>query len=122
MFGSHGPSAGLALSGVARLASASSVRMPSTSAAPAPAETTTNSRRSRTGFFILRLLRGAMDRAADADVRGAAADGAVHRRIDVVIRWMGLFGQQHRRRHELARLAVSALRRLLGDPRRLQAL
>src|ERR1043166_10078469 len=118
MFGSHGPSAVPPHSCPGSLTVASRARTPSTSPAPTPAETTTNCRRSRIGFFISCLLGGAMDRAAGAQIRGAAADVAVPRVVVVVVGRVALVGQKRRRRDELARLAVSALRHLLGDPPR----
>ena len=61
-----------------------------------------------------------MDRLADAVVGAAAANVACQRRIDVRVRGIFVFGEQRRRRHDLPRLAVAALRHFFGDPRFLQ--
>src|SRR5213082_2907358 len=63
-----------------------------------------------------RSLGGAMDGGADTLIGAAAADVG-HRRIDVGVRWMRLLGEQRRRGHDLARLAVAALRHVFRDPR-----
>src|ERR1700759_3205497 len=77
----------------------------------------TNWRRvCRIGLFISPLPGGAMDGTADADVSPAAADIARHRRIDVGIAGIGREGQQRRGRHDLAGLAIAALRNVFGDP------
>src|SRR3954451_17280779 len=66
---------------------------------------------------LLRLrLRGELDRLADADISAAAADIAAHRIVDVRIGRMRFILQQCRRRHDLARLAISALRDLMLEP------
>src|SRR3954453_17369228 len=66
---------------------------------------------------LLRLRsRGELDRLADADISAAAADVAAHRIVDVRIGRMRFILQQCRRRHDLARLAVSALRDLMVEP------
>src|SRR5438034_2415666 len=74
-----------------------------------------NSRRSMSG-----LLRRALNRGDDAVIRAAAADVAVHVRDDLLARGLGIRREQLRRLHDLARLAVTALRHLLGDPGLLQ--
>ena len=61
-----------------------------------------------------------MDRASDALIGAAAADVAAHGVIDVRVGRMRVFAEQHSGRHDLARLAVSALRDILLDPRALQ--
>src|ERR1700730_19406589 len=50
-----------------------------------------------------------MDGSADADIGGTATDVAVHGAADVVVIRLGVAGQQRRRRHDLAGLAVAAL-------------
>src|SRR3954454_23539722 len=55
-------------------------------------------------------LSGAMHRFANSDVRAAAAEIAVHRGVDVAVRWFGLAREERAGRHDLARLAVAALR------------
>src|SRR5947209_3140580 len=74
-----------------------------------------NWRRSISG-----LLRRALDGGDDAVVCAAAADVAVHVADDLVARGILVAGEELRGLHDLPRLAVAALRHLLGDPRRLQ--
>src|SRR4029450_9742519 len=64
----------------------------------------------------LALPRGALDRAHDAWIGATTTDVAVHVGDDLLAR--GPFGlcQKLRRLHDLPRLAVAALRHLLGDP------
>src|SRR5436190_18526942 len=57
-----------------------------------------------------------MNRGADAAVGSAAANVAGHGVIDIRVRWLWIFRKQCRRAHDLARLAVAALRHVLGDP------
>src|SRR6267143_2063215 len=64
--------------------------------------------------------RRALDRGDDLVVGAAAAKIAVHVLHDLLSRRAFRPGKQRRRGHELARLAVAALRHLLGDPRLLQ--
>ena len=56
----------------------------------------------------------------DALIGAAAADVAVHGGVDFRVRRLWRLGQKRGRRHQLARLAVAALRHLLGDPCDLQ--
>src|SRR5262249_47821188 len=60
--------------------------------------------------------RRALDRAPDPLVGTAAADVAVHGGIDLGVGGVRRFCQQRRRRHDLSRLTVTALRNLLGGP------
>src|SRR6266540_5611738 len=62
-----------------------------------------------------------MDRGPDALVSPAATD-VRHRGIDLGISRLRFLAQQRRRRHDLSRLAVAALRHVLGDPRLLDAM
>ena len=62
-------------------------------------------------------LRGLLDRFANADIGAAAADVAGHRIVDVGVGRMRIACEQRRRRHDLARLAVAALRRPRGRAR-----
>ena len=57
---------------------------------------------------------------ADALIRPAAADIARHRVIDLGVGWIRIFAQQDGGGHDLPRLAVAALRHVLGDPGPLQ--
>src|SRR5437762_965572 len=52
----------------------------------------------------------------------AAADVAGHRGHDLLVGRVGALRQERRRLHDLARLAVAALRHLLGDPRLLEGM
>ena len=67
-----------------------------------------------------RHRRGLVNRLADAEVGAAAADVAVHRAIDVRVARLRRRRQQRRGRHDLARLAVAALRDVDLLPRDLQ--
>src|SRR5256886_11221560 len=60
-------------------------------------------------------LRGAVDGGADPLVRAAAAD-VRHRGVDLGIARIGGLREQRGGRHDLARLAVAALRHILRDP------
>ena len=62
----------------------------------------------------------AHDGFLDACIGHAAAEIAVHMRDDFVLGRVGIFRQQRGCLHDLAGLAVAALRDLLGDPRLLQ--
>ena len=64
---------------------------------------------------------GAHDRLLDARIGHAAAEIAVHMRDDFILGRIGILRQQRGRLHDLAGLAVAALRNLLGDPGLLQA-
>ena len=59
---------------------------------------------------------GALDGRTDARVGGAATDIAAHRHVDVVVGGNGDAGEQRGRGHDLARLAVAALRHVQLDP------
>src|SRR5207237_7885049 len=92
---------------------------PMTSPAPAAAVVSRNSRRetpeSREGALMSRSLRGPVDRRSDALI-GAATANVGHRGVDVGVRGVRLLGEQRRRGHDLARLAVAALRHVFRDP------
>jgi hypothetical protein len=57
-----------------------------------------------------------MDGFADALVSAAAADVAAHGRVDVCVSGIGFLGEERDGGHDLAGLAVAALRDVLGDP------
>src|SRR5687768_11595978 len=79
---------------------------------PARADTLRNSLRE-----VMRLLfLGAVDGGADARIGAAAAD-AGHRLVDVLVARMRVAPQQRHRSHDLAALAIAALRHLVIDPR-----
>src|SRR5471032_127524 len=63
-----------------------------------------------------------MDRGADAGVTGAAAHIAGHGAMNVGIRGLGLLAQKRRGIHDLARLAIAALRHVHIDPGLLQGM
>src|SRR5882672_8883931 len=63
----------------------------------------------------LRRFRRGVDRGADAGVSAAAADVG-HRRVDVLVARARVPREERNRRHDLARLAVAALRDLVVDP------
>src|SRR5262249_22008685 len=62
----------------------------------------------------------AQNGALDPHVAHAAAEVAVHVRDQFSFGGIGVLGQQGGRLHDLPRLAVTALRNLLGDPRALE--
>src|SRR3984957_1242325 len=66
------------------------------------------------------LLGGALDGAEDARIGAAAADIAIHVANDVVAAPVLVRGQERRGVHDLARLAVAALRHLQIEPGLLQ--
>src|SRR5258708_21451418 len=61
-------------------------------------------------------LRGGMNRCADAGVGGATTDVAAHGAVDIGIAGRGILLEQRGRRHDLPRLAISALGDLQVDP------
>src|SRR5215471_5713174 len=62
-------------------------------------------------------LRGQLDRVANPHIRATATDIAGHRIVDVGIAGMRIAGEQRRRRHDLAGLAIAALNDLAVEPR-----
>src|SRR5215210_711658 len=89
---------------------------PSTPTAMANATPPLDLRNVLREIFISGLLRRALDGGSDALVRPAAADVAVHVLDDVFARGLRVGGKQFSRLHDLAGLAVAALRNFLGDP------
>src|SRR6202790_1642275 len=61
-----------------------------------------------------------MNGPPDTRIRSAPADVPGHLLINIFIGWLWFLSQQHRRAHNLPRLAVSALRHIDLDPRPLQ--
>jgi hypothetical protein len=57
-----------------------------------------------------------MDGSPDAWIRAAAADIPGHRFVDILIGGLGIFVEQHGGAHDLAGLAVAALRHVDFDP------
>src|SRR5215470_16735410 len=64
----------------------------------------------------LHLARGALDCFADSHIGAAAADIPGHCCVDVSVVGTRILGQQCRRRHDLPRLAVTALNYFLIEP------
>src|SRR5260221_3862502 len=67
----------------------------------------------------LERMGGRVDCGSDADIGGAAADIAAHRVVDVGVGRLRVLLQQRCRRHDFARLAITALRHLKLQPSRL---
>src|SRR5438034_1514891 len=87
----------------------------------APAVSRNARRVTCVGVLMSRLLGRAVDGGADPLVSAAAAD-VRHRGVDVRVRRVGVRREQRGRCHELARLAIAALRYDLRDPRFLNAM
>ena len=94
---------------------------------PASAVTCRNERRSswqRLGVFhgyaLLPPLRRVVNGFADAQIGAAAADVAVHRRVDLGVGRRRVAGEERRGGHQLTGLAVAALRHVELQPRLLQ--
>src|SRR5438034_5486801 len=68
------------------------------------------------GLFMSRLLRGALDRAHDALICPAAADVGAHMLDDLGARRLRILLEQVGGAHDLARLAIAALRHAFGEP------
>src|SRR3954447_3211842 len=68
------------------------------------------------GLFMSRLLRGALDRAHDALISPAAADVGAHVLDDLGARRLRILLEQIGRAHDLAGLAIAALRYSVGKP------
>src|ERR1700726_4375160 len=72
--------------------------------------------------LALQKFCGVVNRSADADIGRAAAEVAVHGKIDVAVARLLDFLEQSGRAHDLNRLTVSALGHIMGDPRFLDRL
>src|SRR5712691_7013740 len=121
------PSAGAAASAAPPRSPPRKAAQPSTSTVKVrPAAPTMNWRRVMPlcNVFVvvmaLSLPHGALDRAHDARIGAAAADVGAHLVLDLRARRARVRREQRRGAHELARLAVAALRHALGEPRALQ--
>src|SRR5437762_409022 len=91
-------------------------RYPPTSSAPPVALTFKKMRLLRVFVICASYSCRAMDGAADALIRSASANVSRHGSINLRVGWFRFPGEQRRGRHQLARLAIAALRYLLGDP------
>src|SRR5712671_3329475 len=89
---------------------------------PSAALTLRNCRRERSTLMsglllaVRRTVRRALDSLADAHIRTAATDIPGHGLVDVAVGRVGLRREQRRCGHDLAGLAVAALRYLQVDP------
>src|SRR3989344_7751219 len=86
---------------------------------PTAAETLRKVRREISARSFMSPLRDAgrtFDRRANPRVGSATAQYARHRGIDVGVGWLRIFCEQRGSGHDLARLAVTALRHVQRDP------
>src|SRR5438876_6573092 len=75
-----------------------------------------NCRRERSTLMSGPFLGGVLDSLADPDIRAAAADVPRHGGVDIAVGRVGVGREQRRRGHDLAGLAIAALRHLEIDP------
>src|SRR5439155_8296491 len=75
-----------------------------------------NCRRERSTLMSGPFLGGVLDSLADSHIGTAATDVPRHCGVDVAIGRVGLGGEQRRCGHDLAGLAIAALRHLQLDP------
>src|SRR5205809_790000 len=92
------------------------VLKPMRSPPPSAALAFRNCRRERSTVMSGPFLGGVLDSLADPQIRTAAADVPRHRGVDIAVGWVGICGEQRRRGHDLAGLAIPALRHLQLDP------
>src|SRR5438309_9146289 len=95
---------------------AAPVLKPMRSPPPSAALALRNCRRERSTVMSGPFLGGVLDSLADPDVRTAATDVPRHCGVDIAVGWVGICGEQRRRGHDLAGLAIAALRHLQLDP------
>src|SRR5258708_14332415 len=67
-------------------------------------------------LVIRRSMRRALDPGANAHIGPAATEVSGHRAFDIAIGRVGVGGEQRRGGHDLAGLAIAALRHLQLDP------
>src|SRR3989442_14185321 len=68
-------------------------------------------------FLVARHnMRRALDPLTDAQIGSRATDVPRHRGVDIAIRRVGLGGEQRRCGHDLAGMAIAALRHVQLDP------
>src|SRR5882672_4841296 len=65
---------------------------------------------------VRRTVRRVLDSLADSHISAAATDVPRHGGVDIAVGRVGLGGEQRRRGHDLAGLAIAALRDLQLDP------
>src|SRR5258706_886380 len=104
----------LGVNGVAA-AIAGQVLNPTNKPPPTAALVTRNWRREVISSLLLSARR-ALDSFADSHIGTAAADVPRHGGVNIAVGRVGLRGEQRRRGHDLARLAVAALRHFQIDP------
>src|SRR6266446_5803181 len=98
------------------------VLKPMRSPPPSAALALRNCRRERStvmsGPFLAvrRTMRRVLDSLADSHISAAAADVPRHRGVDIAIGRVGVGREQRSRGHDLAGLAIAALRDLQRDP------
>src|SRR6267143_5646867 len=92
------------------------VLKPIRSPPPSAALALRNCRRERSTVMSGPFLGGVLDSLADSHIRATATDVPRHCGVDVAIGRVGLGGEQCCRGHDLAGLAIAALRDLQLDP------
>src|SRR6267143_1017921 len=95
---------------------AAPVLKPMRSPPPRAALALRNCRRERSTVISGPFLGGVLDSLADSHISATAADVPRHGGVDIAIGRVGLGGEQRRRGHDLAGLAIAALRHLQLDP------
>src|SRR5437667_4191098 len=75
-----------------------------------------NCRRERSTVMSGPLLGRVLDSLADSHIRAAATDVPRHGGVDIAVGRVGVGREQRRRGHDLAGLAIAALRHLERDP------
>src|SRR6267143_1028545 len=92
------------------------VLKPITSPPPSAALALRNCRRERSTVISGPFLGGVLDSLADSHISATAADVPRHGGVDIAVGRVGLGGEQRRCGHDLAGLAIAALRHLELDP------
>src|SRR6267143_2128813 len=95
---------------------AAPVLKPMRSPPPSAALALRNCRRERSTAMSGPFLGGVLDSLADSHIRATATDVPRHGGVDIAIGRVGLGGEQRRCGHDLAGLAIAALRHLQLDP------
>src|SRR5882762_1721626 len=92
------------------------VLKPITIPPPSAALALRNCRRERSTVISGPFLGGVLDSLADSHISATAADVPRHGGVDIAVGRVGLGGEQRRCGHDLAGLAIAALRNLQLDP------